>query len=932
MAQQFLLTSAINLPGAAWSIRHIVLRTSHANRQQLHARQEQPFMKILELKTMRGPNYWSVNRHQLIVVRLDLEALEREPTHKIAGFADRLRKTLPSLQAHRCSKDREGGFFEVVEGGTWMGHVVMHIALELQNLAGSECSYGRIGSTHEQGVYNVIFEYGFAEAGKYAAEAAVRLAQEIAEGKVTDPSPDISTLSEIISRVQPGPSTSAILEELKKRNIPFKRLNNTSLYIAGHGVKQKLIRASVAGTTSAVGITVAKNKHETKQILGAAGIPVPKGVIVHTEEELHAAVRALKFPLVIKPHDGNHGRGITTGIRNIQDAIAAFQVAKEISLPLIAEEYLEGDDYRLLLINHKMVAAAKRTPAAITGDGKSTIGQLIGKVNSHPERGEGHDNLLTKIEIDSVTESILAEKELTLDSVPEKDQEIPLKYTANLSTGGTSDDVTDEIHPYNVFMAERISRLAGLDICGLDIVAHDLNKPVTRDNGGIVEVNAGPGLRMHLAPSKGTPRNVGKPIADMLFPGNENGRIPLVTVTGTNGKTTTTRMIAHLAKEAGGKMTGYTTTDGIYLNGELIYEGDCTGPASSETVLFDPSVEFAVLECARGGMLREGLAFNQCDIAIVTNVSADHLGLKDINTVEEMARVKQVLPSTVHKNGFAILNADDDLVYEMRLALDCHIALFSTDSDNARVRDHRNADGAVAVIEDGDLVIYARRWRTVIGRIGSFPVTLEGRAESMISNILPAALAAYLSGFEPEAITSALLTFVLSSSNTPGRMNIFRFPGFEVMVDYAHNPHGMRALKKFMDQTRAGWKVGIIGIAGDRRDEDIREMGAIAASAFDEVIVRHDVDLRGRNPDDMTALLIAGIHSENPGIPVKVITEELKAVEYAVGHAKDNSFITVCSEKVKGTLEFLEEALERQQAILVSQESGTGNRHHASEV
>jgi cyanophycin synthetase len=881
-------------------------------------------MKILELKTMRGPNYWSLRHKKIIVMKLDLEALGREPTHRIAGFAERLRALMPGLASHRCSPGHEGGFFEVVEQGTWMGHVVMHIALELQSLAGMECTFARHGSAPVQGVYDVIFEYQVPEAGQLAAHSAVKIAAALARGESCNLDEEVQALRRIAESARPGPSTSSIVEEAARRGIPVRRINDTSLYILGYGNRQKKIRATVAGTTSGVAIGIAKDKQETKLVLEKALIPVPKGLPVNSREEVKVALKKVRYPLVVKPIDGNHGRGITTGITSEGEALAAFDLAAELSLPVLLEENVKGHDHRLLVIGYRFVAAARRTPAMVTGDGTSSIRELVDLVNADPRRGEGHENVLTKIEIDSATLDLLAERGLNVDAVPEKGVTVYLKQTANISTGGTSEDVTDIVHPDTIAMAERAARLVGLDICGLDVVAADITKPLTRENGAVVEVNAGPGLRMHLSPSMGQPRNIARPIIDMLFPRGETGRIPIVAVTGTNGKTTTTRLIAHLAAEAGGRRVGYTTTDGIYINGELVYEGDCTGPVSAETVLFDPGVDFAVLECARGGILRAGLAFDSCDISVVTNVSADHLGLKDIHTIEDMAKVKQVLPETTARNGFAILNADDDLVFAMGRATEARIALFSLNHDNPRIKEHCDQDGYAAVVEDGWLTICAGRWRSRLGKLDEFPITLGGRAEAMIRNLLPAALAAVLCGFDEKAIGSALRRFDLSPSRTPGRMNIFRFPGFEVMVDYAHNPHGMQALKKFIDSTDAEWKTGVIGIAGDRRDEDLREMGAIAATMFDEIIIRHDVDMRGRPKDEMTTLLMEGIRSEDQEMPVHVISEELRAVEYAVNHARTNGFVTICSEKVKDTLSFLEDMLAEYRPTAA--EPGAGQR------
>jgi cyanophycin synthetase len=548
----------------------------------------------------------------------------------------------------------------------------------------------------------------------------------------------------------------------------------------------------------------------------------------------------------------------------------------------------------------------------VMGDGVLTVQQLIDQTNSDPNRGEGHENILTAIKVDEITLNLLSKKNVTLNSVLPIGEILFLKDTANLSSGGTSRDVTDLVHPYNVFLAERAARILNLDICGIDVVAKDINVPLTREIGGIVEVNACPGLRMHLNPSKGIARNVAESIINMMFPEPEKSHVPLVAITGTNGKTTTTRLIAHMAKHVGHRV-GYTTTDGIYIDGYEIHHGDCTGPVSAEAVLLDPTVDFAVLECARGGILRSGLGFDECDISIVTNITEDHLGLKDIHTLEEMAKVKSVVARSAKKSGFAILNADDDLVYEMRKEVDATVVLFSMEENNPRVEKHCENGGTAAFIEKGYVVVSKGKWKTRIEKVIQIPLSLNGRAECMIKNILPAVLAATLSNISVENIREALKTFIPSAEQTPGRMNIFKFKNFEVMVDYAHNTDGFVQLKNFMDKTQAAVKVGIVTVAGDRRDEDILTMGRLSAQMFDEIIIRHDHDMRGRTQENMTKLLTQGIYEVSKFIPIKVISEELDALAYCVENAKPHSFIVDCTDAVKESTAFLAKKLEEEQ-------------------
>ncbi|HAD33004.1 MAG TPA: cyanophycin synthetase, partial [Chitinophagaceae bacterium] len=635
-------------------------------------------MKILEIKVMKGPNYWSVRRHKLVVMLLDLEDLEQKPTDKIPGFWERIKNMFPTMFTHRCSEGVEGGFFTRVEEGTWMGHVIEHIALELQTLAGMETGFGRTRSTSKEGVYHVVFSYIEEEVGKATAAASVEIARRLVEGEDFDIHGFIQELREIREKVRLGPSTGSIVTEAIHRGIPWIRLNKNSLVQLGYGMNQRRIQATVASTTSNIAVEIACDKEDTKNLLEAAEVPVPKGRIIYTEEELEAAIKRIGYPVVLKPINGNHGRGATTDIKDWGSAQLAFEIAQKHSRAIICEKFITGYDYRLLVINYKFICAARRTPACVTGDGKSTLQHLIDAVNADPRRGYGHEKVLTQIKVDAVTEKILADKELTLDSIIPKGEQLMLKPTANLSTGGTSTDVTDFVHPNNIFLAERIARIIGLDICGIDIMAPDLSTPLEENGGAVLEVNAAPGFRMHIEPSEGLARNVAEPVIDMLYPPGSSARIPIIGITGTNGKTTTTRLTAHLVKSMGHKV-GFTTSDGVYIQNQMMMKGDCTGPISAEFVLKDPTVDFAVLECARGGILRAGLGFHRCDIGIVTNISADHLGLGGIDTVEQLARVKAVVVQSVMPEGFAILNADDDLVYKMREGLECHVAFFSCD-------------------------------------------------------------------------------------------------------------------------------------------------------------------------------------------------------------------------------------------------------------
>lgn len=876
-------------------------------------------MRINEINAMRGPNYWSIWRHKLIVMKLDLEDLEEKPTNVIPGFGERLEKMFPTMFSHRCSETFEGGFFYRVKEGTWMGHVIEHIALEIQTLAGMDTGFGRTRTTGEKGKYHVVFSYMEEKVGIYAAKAAVRIAQALVNGEEYDLEDDLQNMREIREDERLGPSTGSIVDEAVSRGIPYMRLNKHSLVMLGHGVNQTRIQATVSSTTSNIAVEIACDKEETKNLLDAASIPIPRGRIIYDEEELESAVKSIGYPIVLKPVNGNHGRGITTNVRNWDDAIVAMIAAKKVSRAVICEKFVTGFDYRLLVINYKLIAAAKRTPAAITGDGVHTVKELIDRVNSDPRRGYGHEKVLTAIKVDDMTMQLLHEKNLSLESVVPKDEILYLKTTANLSTGGTATDITDLVHPYNVFMAERIARIIGLDICGIDIMAPDLTTPLNENGGAVLEVNAGPGFRMHIAPTEGLARNVAEPVVDMLYPPGKSSRIPIIAVTGTNGKTTTTRLIAHMVKTMGYKV-GFTTTDGIYIQNRMLERGDCTGPKSAEFVLRDPTVDFAVLECARGGILRAGLGFHNCDIGIVTNIAEDHLGLKDINTIEDMARVKAVVPESVLPDGYAILNADDDLVFNMSKSLECKICLFSLDATNPRILKHCEDGGLAAVVEDGYITICKGTWKIRVDKVVNIPLTFSGKAIFMIQNILPAVLAGFVRNFKIEDMRIALETFIPSPTQTPGRMNLFQFKNFQVMVDYAHNSAGFAAIGKFLEKITAKPKVGIIAGVGDRRDSDIISLGKLAANMFDEIIIRQDKNLRGRTDQEIIDFMLQGVHSVDKNKKVKVIPTESEAIAFAIKNAKKGSFITICSDVVPDALDAIMKFKEEEDHFEISKE------------
>jgi len=868
-------------------------------------------MKIDKIQALRGPNIWSVQRKKLIQMRLDLEEMEQFPTNKIEGFRERIEAMFPTMIEHRCSEGTRGGFFSRIERGTWMGHVIEHIALEIQTLAGMETGFGRTRETKTSGIYNVVFSYTEENVGLFAAESSVAIAEALIAGTDYDVEGDIQKMREIRERVRLGPSTGSIVEEAVDRDIPWIRLGTNSLVQLGYGINQMRFQATITCKTSSIAVDIACNKEETKRMLDLASIPVASGGICVDEEDLENTINKIGYPIVIKPLDGNHGKGASINVVTWEDAVSGLAYAQKYSRRVIVEKFITGFDFRVLIIDNKLVAAAKREPAHVKGDGKQNIQQLIDETNLDPKRGYGHENVLTQIDVDRDTTDLLEKLNYTLETVPEKGEVVYLKSTANLSTGGTSVDVTDMMHPENIFLCERISRVIGLDICGVDIMAENLTQPLKENGGCILEVNAAPGFRMHLAPSEGLPRNVAAPVIDMLYPPGKPSRIPIIAVTGTNGKTTTTRLLAHIIKNNGYKV-GFTTSDGIYIQNHMMEKGDTTGPISAEYILKDPTVEFAVLETARGGILRSGLGFSRCDIGIITNIQEDHLGLSDIHNLDDLAKVKATVVRSVKKDGWAILNAEDTQCLKIANELSCNIAYFSMDESNPNAQKFAKEGKIVAVYENGYITIKKGEWKIRIERATHVPLTMGGKAKFMIANVLAATLAAYLQGFKTEDISLSLQTFIPSAAQTPGRMNIFEFKKFKVLIDFAHNPAGYRGVEEYLSSVEATKKIGIIAGVGDRRDEDIKECAIIAARMFDHIIIRQEKYLRGRTDEEIISLIMQGINEVNRDVTYEIIPKETEAIKHAINSAQEGSFITALSDVVTNAIDIVQEYLDKE--------------------
>ncbi len=870
---------------------------------------------MLETRILRGPNFWS--RSPVVRMLVDLGSLEQFPSNTIPGFVDGLVAWIPSLEDHACSLNRRGGFLTRLRDGTWAGHVAEHVALELQNLAGTDVRHGKTRGAGTVGQYNVVYEFREELVGVEAGKFAVRIVNHLVD-PASDPDLDylaeLEALIRLAERAAFGPSTQAILDEAASRDIPFIRLDRHSLVQLGQGVHQQRIRATMTSRTSGIAVDVASDKNLTNRLLDSAGLPVPRADVVEDVEAAVATARRLGFPCVIKPLDGNHGRGVHLDLQNDNDIRTAWPDAlrESRSGEVVVETFIHGNDYRCLVIGGRVAAIAERVPASVVGDGKSTVRELVDRTNADPRRGIGHERVLTKIKVDDAAEGLVRAQGFELDAVPPVGMRVKLALTGNMSTGGTSIDRTLEAHPDNVEIAEMAARVVGLDVAGIDFVCPDITVPVRETGGAIVEVNAAPGFRMHTHPTEGEPQYVARPVIDLLFPAGAPSRIPIIGVTGTNGKTTTVRMIAHILKLMG-RRVGMTSTDGIVVDGRMIKRGDMSGPKSARMILQNPTVDTAVFEVARGGILREGLGYDRNDVAVVTNVTGDHLGIGGIDTVRQLADVKAVLVEAVPRSGTAVLNADDVNVARMGQSCDGAVIYFSMETDKGepgfdRVDGHCGRGGAAFVVRhtsEGDQIVLRHGPRVMpVLYTHLIPATFGGKARMNVANALAAAAAAWAAGAHLHDIRQGLRTFTTSFFQAPGRLNLVEVGGVRVVIDYCHNVDGMRNLADFVNRmmlengVRTGRAIGVIGVPGDRRDQDMRDYGALAATAFDEIIVREDRNLRGRAPAETAAEVLAGVTSVRGSGGVtqmaEEILDELTAVRAALARAKPGDLLVMC--------------------------------------
>ena len=860
-------------------------------------------MEVQRIRVLSGPNIWAYR--PVLEVWLDIGQFENLPSNEIPGFTDRLAAAIPTLWEHRCSEGRPGGFLERLRLGTYMGHIVEHIALELQALAGMDVGFGRTRGTGRTGEYRVVVDYKDEEAGKLAVDLALRLVEAITADppQPLDLKPEIEQIRMVAEDNMLGPSTLAIVDAARARGIPVLRLTDRrSLVQLGHGKHARWIQASETSRTPNLSVEIAQDKELTKELLGRVGVPVPEGYVIEELEEAWPAAERIGGPVVVKPKDGNQGKAVSVNLQTEEQVVAAAALAFEYDSQVIVERFLPGQDFRLLVVNDRLIAAAQRRPAMVVGDGKHTIRDLVMMVNGDPRRGHGHGSSLTRIRLDEAALLTLTKQALTWESVPGPGQEVLLRDNSNLSTGGTATDVTDDVHPDNAAVAVLAARTLGLDIAGVDVVCRSIRRPLTEQGGGIVEVNAAPGLRMHIAPSEGKARPVGEAIVDMLFDDGRPYRIPLVAITGTNGKTTVTRMIAGIFATMH-QYVGMTTTDGIYFDGALRVRGDCSGPRSAQAVLQHPDVEVAVLETARGGILRNGLGWDQCQVAVVTNVSNDHLGLDGIDSPEALARVKQVPVESVAKDGYAVLNAEDKLVAGMAEVCTGGVIFFGS-NPQGRILSRHLAGGGKAVFLRGDMITLAEgSQETQLLRVAEIPATYGGLIPFQISNSLAAAGAAWGAGCPLDAIRLGLRTFQADDATAPGRFNIFDVGAARVIVDYGHNPHALRAIQAALRALAPRSAIGVIAAPGDRRDADIQELAAIAAETFDMILIREDDDLRGRAPGEVAGLIAHTIEQVRPSLPVRIILDETEAVDTALETARPNDVVVLLIDKVGESLE-----------------------------
>lgn len=852
-------------------------------------------VQIIDVQCYTGRNIHS--HRPVIKLTVDIGELYKYPTKHIEGFNDRLLELFPGLKRHSCSLGYEGGFLERLKEGTYIGHVTEHLIIEIQNMLGYKVSYGKTRVIEEPSLYYIVFEYVNEKCGIECARNSVDIIQNLIEKRSVDLDKILENLRMISIETDLGPSTRALYEEAKRRGIPVTRIGSDSLLRLGYGKYSRLVQAALTDMPSCISVDMACNKEVTKCILRDNKIPVPEGDVAYSIESAVQIAKRIGYPVVVKPIDLSQGKGVALNLNSESEVRSAFEEAKKYTKAVLVEKYIKGRDYRILVIGDRVAAAAERTPPFVKGDGVHTVRELVDIENASQLRGDCHEKPLTKIKLDSIAKKALEEQGIDETHIPLPEEKIFLRYNGNLSTGGTARNCTDELNPYNGALAVKAAKLLGLDIAGVDMTALDISKPVTGSNGAIIEVNAAPGLRMHLFPSEGEPVDVASDILDMMYPEGKESSIPIVSITGTNGKTTTTRLISHTLSLCG-KRVGMTSTSGIYIGSECVLKGDNTGPVSAGIVLSNREVEVAVLETARGGLVRKGLGYDLADVAVVTNISEDHLGRDGIETLEDLAFVKSLVVESVKSEGYAVLNADDSFAAYLIERAVSSIFLFSKDKNNPLVRSHMKSGGKAIYVEENTVYIYNGKTATALIDLKDIPITFDGILECNIENSLAAAASLYALGLNSDSIRQGLATFYPDINSNPGRFNIFDMGNFKVMLDYSHNLAGYREVARFIEKLPAKRFVGVVGMPGDRTDSSIIEAARICGNYFEKIYIKEDNDLRGRAPGEVAGIfydvvLKNGAAKEN----VEIIYSELKALEKAILDAEPGDFIVMFYEE-----------------------------------
>lgn len=865
-------------------------------------------MRILSARSLEGPNIYSYS--PVMKITVDIGKYEFCSTQKLPEFVDSLLESLPGLAEHECSKGYPGGFVERLREGTYLAHVFEHVALELESLAGCPVRFGKTRQTGRAGIYDVVYGYTVREIGFEAARQAERLIRSLLLGHQVEKSFFKTIMEQTAQKSTLGPSTQALVAAAKERHIPIYSLDGDSLYLFGYGYKQQRIWATLTTNTSAVAMDLAGHKELTNRLLSENGIPVPMGTVVRTAAEALRALPHFVGPVVLKPVDGNQGRGVTLNVQSQEEAKRAYEYAAAFNREVLMEEYIDGRQYRFCIVQGKMTAAAERLPAAVTGDGVHTVRELVTVENQNELRGDDHEKPLTKLRLDPIALTTLVRQGLTVQSIPEAGRLVVIRENANISSGGKAIDVTGKVHPAIVHLVERAARIVGLDVAGIDVVAKDISRPLW-GQGAVIEVNAAPGLRMHHYPSGGEPRDVAGAILDSLFPKGDEGRIPIVAVTGTNGKTTVTRLVGHILSKQG-VCVGMTSTDGIFIDGCCVKEGDMSGPASARIVLHDPAVEAAVLETARGGILRAGLAFDFCDVGVITNVTEDHLGQYGIEDLRDMAYMKSLVLERVKPSGTALINADDPNVVNLTPRVKAKVAYFSLRADNWVVRRYLGAGGKAFYVKDG--IIYAAEGRRVqpVVAVADIPITLGGRAGHNVQNALIAVGVALSLNIPAEQVGQAVCSF----ASNPGRLTFREVKGVQVCIDYGHNPAGFTALLETVQKLSAKRLIGVIAAPGDRQDSCILSMGRSVGNGFDRVIIKEDDDLRGRRPGEVADLLRQGLLAAHmPPERIELVYNEAEAVRRALSLSQPGDMIVVFYERYRVVQSVLDEYEQSEKSV-----------------